>query len=268
MERIQQTVLVSGCSQGWDVQMANTRLHRYETYRLLLVYSLRSSIWLFISLSHIHLSVSLSKLLLSVIFIFLVMPSASEVSSEVRAHTCLCVARHWCVSVSQSIPVFDYGSWEATGPRWPRRPQASQVSEASIPRWLLHSCENRKAAPTTNTPGAGGKTANLWLINNRSFHSPQQDLFPIFFFQNCWLKGNKACLLSSFFSPLPTSPCFLFGLLVQRFKEAHASCSVAAALFVCVRWCLFYSSVSWICSSFHQEGCGTVDGLGLLSYCK
>lgn len=202
----------------WDMQMVNKRLHKYETYRLLLVYSLRSSIWLFISLLHSHLSVSLSKLLLSLMFIFLVMPSASRVSSEVWAHTCLCVARHWCVSVSQSIPVFDYGSWEATGPRWPRWPQASQVSEASIPRWLLHSCENRKAAPTTNTPGTGGKTANLWLINNRSFHSPpQQDLFPIFPPQNCWLKGNKACLLSN--ASFPTSPCYLFGLLVQRFKK-------------------------------------------------
>lgn len=189
--------------------MVSTRLHRYEIHRLLLVYSLRSSIWLFIRLLHIHLSVRLSKLLLSLIFIFLVMPSPGKVSGEVWAHTCLCVALHWCVSVSQSIPVFDYGSWEATGPRWPRRPQASQVSEASIPRWLLHSCENRKAAPTTNTPGAGGKTANLWLINNRSFHSPQQDLFPnYFFFQNCWLKGNKARLLSSAFPPSPPRPVF------------------------------------------------------------
>lgn len=206
---IRQTVLVSGCSQGWDVQMVNTRLHKYEIYRLLLVYSLRSSIWLYTRLLHIHLSVSLSRLLLSLIFIFLVMPSPSKVSSEVWAHTCLCVALHWCVSVSQSIPVFDYGSWEATGPRWPRRPQASQVSEASIPRWLLHSCENRKAAPTTNTPGAGGKTANLWLINNRSFRSPQQDLFPIFFFSRiAGLKETKHASFPVLFFPSPPCPVF------------------------------------------------------------
>lgn len=70
MERIQQTVLVSGCSPGRDVQMVNTRPHTYETYRLLLVYSLRSSIWPFISLLHIHLGVSLSKLLLSHSYLF------------------------------------------------------------------------------------------------------------------------------------------------------------------------------------------------------
>lgn len=51
----------------------------------------------------------------------------------------------------------------------PTQPQASQVSEPSIPPWLLHSCENRKAAQTTNTQGTGGKTANLWLIDNRIF---------------------------------------------------------------------------------------------------
>lgn len=51
----------------------------------------------------------------------------------------------------------DYGSQEATGPWWPEQPQASQVSELSIPLQLLHSCENRKAALTTNTLGTGGK---------------------------------------------------------------------------------------------------------------
>lgn len=99
----------------------------------------------------------------------------------------LCVCLYTGVNVSVYISVFDYGSGEATGSRWPRQPQASRVSELSIPPWLLHSCENRKAAPTTNTRGIGGKTANLWLINNRSFLS-LQDLFPIF--QNCWLNGN------------------------------------------------------------------------------
>lgn len=73
-----------------------------------------------------------------------------------------------CVCVFASV--FDYRSGEATGPWWPRQPQASQVSEPSIPLRLLHSCENRRAAWTTNTRGTGGKTANLrWLINNSTF---------------------------------------------------------------------------------------------------
>lgn len=109
--------------------------------------------------------------------------------------------------VSVYVSVFDYGSAEATGPRWPRRPQASQVSAPRIPRWLLHSCENRKAAPTTNTQGAGGKTANLWLINNRSF-LPRQDLLPIF--QNCWLNGKGG--ISPFQrAPLPSFVGTAFG---------------------------------------------------------
>lgn len=82
-----------------------------------------------------------------------------------RLHVWLCAG----VYVSVYISVFDYGSGEATGPRWPRRPQASQVSELSIPRWLLHSCENRKAALTTNTRGTGGKTANLWANQQQEF---------------------------------------------------------------------------------------------------
>lgn len=56
-----------------------------------------------------------------------------------------------CVRLS----AFDYGSGETRGPQWPSRLQASQVSELSIPRWSLHSCENRKAAPSTNTGGTG-----------------------------------------------------------------------------------------------------------------
>lgn len=128
--------------------------------------------------------------------------------------------------MSVYVSVFDYGSGEATGPRWPRRPQASQVSELSIPRWLLHSCENRKAAPTTNTRGTGGKTANLWLINNRSFLS-LQDLFPIF--QNCWLNGNKVFHHSSAYF----SPHFPPRLLVQCFESTCFLQSSGSSVCVC-----------------------------------
>ena len=109
-----------------------------------------------------------------VIFILSILPvPSSKVCGEVcglfwRCVT-LCIGLCAGAYVSVYVAVFDYGSGEATGPRWPRQPQASRVSEPSIPPWLLHSCENRKAAPTTNTQGTGGKTANLWLINNRRF---------------------------------------------------------------------------------------------------
>lgn len=117
-----------------------------------------------------------------VVFPLLLRVWTDEQTWESTRH-CVVVCVWLCtgVYVSVYISVFDYGSGEATGPRWPRQPQASQVSVLSIPRWLLHSCENRKAAPTTNSRGTGGKTANLWLINNRGF-LPLQDLFPILFF--------------------------------------------------------------------------------------
>lgn len=94
-----------------------------------------------------------------------------------------CILRPWILAaavcpvcaastgVNVYISVCDYGSGEATGSRWPRRPQASQVSGLSIPPRLLHSCENRKAARNNKHGrrwGAGGGAANLWLINNRS----------------------------------------------------------------------------------------------------
>lgn len=44
-----------------------------------------------------------------------------------------------------------------SSPQRLRQPQASQVSEGSIPRRLLWSCENRKPAPTTNTLEAMGQ---------------------------------------------------------------------------------------------------------------
>lgn len=151
--------------------------------------------------------------------------------------------------------MFDYRSQEATGPWWPRRPRASPVSEASIPRWLLHSCENRRAAPTTNTPGTGGRDGEPVPNQRQQFSRPAGFVsswvffvvvFLRFFVRFVGLKETKSVSLS----PPPARPSFPFGLLVHHLKSSHTSCEAVTALLVYVRLCLFYSCVSWTGSFF------------------
>lgn len=109
--------------------------------------------------------------------------------------------------------------------------QASQVSELSIPGCSLHSCENRKAAPSTNTGGAG-RDGNLWLITNKIPLS-------LSFFSVIQLPS---------FRPLPVFLHYLccFG------SRCYLSSS-SSSLFLCVCLCLFSSCGSDSC------GCGTRD---------
>lgn len=136
----------------------------------------------------------------------------------------LCVARR---------SPFDHGSGEAKGPRWPRQLQASRVSEPSIPRWSLHSCENRKAAPSTNTGGAGGEMANLWLINNNPPRSPSLSLSLSHLFLD-WSCVSFQCY-------------FIFGVLLWK-QMLPAQQRQLYFCFCCV--CVYF-----------PVRCGTLDGL-------
>lgn len=131
------------------------------------------------------------------------------------------------------------GQGRPGGPQWPRRLQASRVSELSIPRWSLHSCENRKAAPSTNTGGTGE--------TREPAANQQQEISP-----STW----PSCMASE---ELEMCPPLRFVL------KADATCATAASPFSPVFTCQFWTSESC--------GCRTLCGLDsvlswlLLSVC-
>lgn len=112
------------------------------------------------------------------------------------------------------LSLFDYGSEECRGPQWPRQLQASQVSELSIPRWSLHSCENRKAAPSTNSGGAGGETGEPAANQQQHLSLSVPSFFSLFqlsegqavsfffvfcFGSRCYLHNSGSLLFCAFF---------------------------------------------------------------------
>lgn len=89
----------------------------------------------------------------------------------------------------------------------------------------------------------GGETANLCLINNSSFLSPQ-DLFPVVFFffflcPNFWLKGNKAHLLSRTPPVSPPTPLLSDSpppLLLVLFSSRYVGAASRKAHTLPLKW--------------------------------